>query len=107
LSLSKRRGPWGFNFVWEAWTMEAGLSVFDDTNSNEQRSAKTWHEIMRMFAFVRKFWRTRRGLYLARVQYLISPRLVHRPVHHHFYLWKIECDDRLDPWAVQKEVPPP
>jgi hypothetical protein len=41
--LSERLGP-----------MEAGLSVFDDTGSNEQRAA-TRHGIMRMLASVRKF----------------------------------------------------
>ena len=52
LDVSLRRGPWRFGtWLWGLGLTEAGIKVFEDLDSNEQRAATIGREIMRMLAY--------------------------------------------------------
>jgi hypothetical protein len=73
LNVSLRRRPWRF-WIWlrGLGLTEAGMEVSEDTDWNEHRAAAAGRGIMRCLLDMRRFWRRRRDLCLARLQSLIS-----------------------------------
>jgi hypothetical protein len=91
LSLSLSRGPWRFQSSLEGQgslkLASRCLGTLIGTSSEQQRLDR---ELSGCLLDMRRSWRTRRRLCLARVQRLISSSHLQGLVHRHLHCWTLE-----------------
>jgi len=84
LDPSRSRGPW------QSGLIEAGIKMFEEIDWNEEGAATTEEGNTETLLDMRRHWRTKRNVCLARVQRLISSRPPHWLVHRQLYCWPLE-----------------
>lgn len=104
LGLSLRTWPWRFqSWLRELDSLKLASRCLRNTDAKEQRAATTGQEIMKMIA-MRRSWRRRKGLCLARLQCFISAKHLQEILHRHLYCWP---DDQNYMLTIQEQVPSP